>query len=582
MEGKYYSSERNIQILISLLKQHNIKYVIASPGTTNMTLVASMMQDKWFKMFSSADERSASYLACGMAAEAGEPVVLTCTGATASRNYLPGLTEAYYRKLPVLAVTGTQDVSLVGHMIPQVIDRSSLPKDIALLSEQISTINTPTDEWSNTIKINRAILELKHRGGGPVHVNLTTTYSNDFSVSELPESRVIRRTCWGEEMPELPQGRIAVFVGNHVKFSASQVKAIDNFCAKNNSVVFVDQTSGYNGKYSVLFSIVKAQLTYSTDLANVDLLIHVGEVTGDYPSLGIGGKKVWRVSEDGELRDPHRALSHVFEMSEQRFFEYYGENGGTHTEYLEECLDELERVRSKINPDDLPFSNPWIAMQTAHHLPENSSLHLAILNSLRSWNLFAKPSTVYGYSNTGGFGIDGDVSTMIGASLINPNKFFFGVFGDLAFFYDMNVIGNRHLGKNIRILLINNGKGTEFRNFNHPGSAFGEEADLFIAGGGHYGHKSYKLIRHYAEDLGFEYMSASNKEEYLQSLGRFVTPEITEKPMLYEVFTLAEDESNGIKILFNLVSDTKSVAKEVVKSIFGNKGIEVAKKLIGK
>ena len=61
------------------------------------------------------DERSAAYIACGMAEESGEPVVLSCTGATASRNYMPGLTEAFYRKLPVLAITSSQDISKIGH-----------------------------------------------------------------------------------------------------------------------------------------------------------------------------------------------------------------------------------------------------------------------------------------------------------------------------------------------------------------------------------------------------------------------------------------------------------------------------------
>lgn len=116
-KNHFYTSERSIQILISLLKQYGIKKVVASPGATNITLVASLQQDDWFEMYSSVDERSAAYIACGMAAESGEPVVLTCTGATASRNYIPGLTEAYYRKLPVLAVTSTQDITRIGHMI---------------------------------------------------------------------------------------------------------------------------------------------------------------------------------------------------------------------------------------------------------------------------------------------------------------------------------------------------------------------------------------------------------------------------------------------------------------------------------
>lgn len=121
MDGKYYSNERSIQILISLLKQHGIKKCVLSPGATNITFVASLQQDSYFELYSSVDERSAAYIACGLAAESGEPVVLSCTGATASRNYLPGLTEAYYRKLPVLAVTSTQDITRIGHHIAQVV-----------------------------------------------------------------------------------------------------------------------------------------------------------------------------------------------------------------------------------------------------------------------------------------------------------------------------------------------------------------------------------------------------------------------------------------------------------------------------
>ena len=124
---QYYTNERNVQILISLLKEHGIKRVIASPGSTNVTFVASLQQDPFFKIYSCVDERSAAYMACGMAAESNEPVVLSCTGATASRNYFPALTEAFYRKLPILAVTSTQDESKIGHNIAQVIDRRQQP-----------------------------------------------------------------------------------------------------------------------------------------------------------------------------------------------------------------------------------------------------------------------------------------------------------------------------------------------------------------------------------------------------------------------------------------------------------------------
>lgn len=186
MMNTFYTSEVNTQMLIYLMKKHGVKKVVASPGTTNICFVASLQQDDFFEIYSSVDERSAAYMACGLAAECGEPVALSCTGATASRNYIPGLTEAFYRKLPVLAVTSTQHTGRIGQHVAQVIDRSNPLNDIVLTSVNIPTIHDEEDRWGYGIMLNKALLELTHRGGGPVHINLTTTYSDDFSVKRLP------------------------------------------------------------------------------------------------------------------------------------------------------------------------------------------------------------------------------------------------------------------------------------------------------------------------------------------------------------------------------------------------------------
>ena len=581
MDGKFYTSERSIQILISLLKAHNVKKCVLSPGTTNITLVGSLQQDPWFECYSSVDERSAAYIACGMAAESGEPVLLSCTGATASRNYLPGLTEAYYRKLPVLAVTSTQDISRIGHHIAQVIDRRAMQNDVVLLSEYIPVTDNDTKEWSNTVKINRALLELRHRGGGPVHLNVETTYSRDFSVKELPQARVIRRVMPQDAFPEIPQGRVAVMIGSHQKFTDAETQALDTFCAAHDAVVFGDHTSGYKGKYRVPVSILASQEKDYCSLTDMDLLIHIGEVSGGY--IGVRPRAVWRVNPDGELRDTYHKLTCVFEMEEQAFFGRYAvASVPARHDYLDTCWKALRDTWAKVPTEALPFSNVWIAHETAARIPSNSVLFLGILNTLRTWNYFDIPDTVYGYANTGGFGIDGYISSMIGASLVHPNKLHFCVAGDLSFFYDMNVVGNRHVGRNVRILLVNNGKGTEFRNYMHPGAAFGEEADKFIAAAGHYGNKSNQLVRHYAEDLGYEYLSANNKEEYLQHLDRFLSPEVTDRPMLFEVFTNNEDESDAIRMMRNLNVSAKGALKEAVKSVVGEKGKETIKKILGR
>ena len=156
------------------------------------------------------------------------------------------------------------------------------------------------------------------------------------------------------------------------------------------------------------------------------------------------------------------------------------------------------------------------------------------------------------------------------------------VIGDLAFFYDMNVLGNRHVLKNLRVLLINNGRGTEFTNFDHLGAVFGADADSFIAAAGHYGKQSRQLIKHYAEDLGFEYLTAATKEEYLSHLPRFLDKNITDRPILFEIFTDSKNESKALEMVKNLDKNALGTAKKAAKQILGTKGTTVIKKIIGK
>lgn len=578
----YYTAEKNVQMLVYLMKAHGIKKVIASPGTTNVTFVASLQQDPYFEMYSAADERSAAYMACGLAAESGEPVVISCTGATASRNYIPGLTEAYYRKLPVLAVTSTQHTGRIGQLNPQVIDRSVIQKDIAVMSVQIPQISSAEDEWDCNVKLNSALLALKHRGGGPVHINLVTNYTRDFSVKTLPEFRVIHRISVGDDFPSIKAKRVGIFVGAHAVWSDGLTESVDRFCEKYNGVVLCDHTSNYRGKYGVQFNLVAGQSRHYFESRKMDLLIDMGEMSGAY--MGLNPKEVWRVNLDGQIRDTWRKITHIFDMQELAFFRRYSElseSDGIEVSYYEECKAEDAMLRKKM--PELPFSNDWIAQVTAPKLPEDSVLHLGILNTLRSWNFFELPKTVSCYCNTGGFGIDGIVSTFVGSALAHSEKLHFCVVGDLAFFYDLNAIANHNVGNNMRILLINNGCGTEFKNYSHFAAQFEDEANDFMAAMGHYGQKSPDLVRHYAMDLGFEYLSASDKEGYLNNVDRFVLPELTDKPMLFEVFTDYQDESDALKIINHIIEDTPSatdVAKKMAKGILGDKGVKTLKRIV--
>jgi 2-succinyl-5-enolpyruvyl-6-hydroxy-3-cyclohexene-1-carboxylate synthase len=182
--------------------------------------------------------------------------------------------------------------------------------------------------------------------------------------------------------------------------------------------------------------------------------------------------------------------------------------------------------------------------------------------------------------NVGGFGIDGGVSSLIGASLANREKLYLGVIGDLAFFYDMNVVANRHVDRNVRILLVNNGGGVEFKLAQHFSSQLGGVTDHFISAGGHFGNKSPELVKHYAEDLGYEYYSAASKEEFHAIYERFLCPELTERPMLFEVFTDSEEEARALDLVCTLKKDVKSGMREMAKKALGDKGYSALKKVV--
>lgn len=129
------------------------------------------------------------------------------------------------------------------------------------------------------------------------------------------------------------------------------------------------------------------------------------------------------------------------------------------------------------------------------------------------------PESVCAYANTGTFGIEGSVSAMLGASLAAPEKIFFGVFDAPAFVCNMNSIGNRYRHSRLRIMVLNSG----------------------YTGG--------ELLKHYASGLGFEYLCASGKEEFSACIERFTAPEITDKPIFFEVFTDSRSDSCALAAL---------------------------------
>lgn len=584
-----YTVVENARIVIALLKAHNIRHIVLSPGGSNIPIVQGVQDDPFFKCYSVVDERSAMYVAIGLYLQTGEIIATSCTSAQATRNYLPGLTEAFYRHVPILAITMSKHPKYVGQEYMQCPVQTSLPIDAVKKSYSLPKINTDDDRELCIRMVNEAILETTHHTCGPVQLNIEALDSETWCLGdfELPIVRVIKR--YQDEYNfnfSLNGKKIMVLIGEHIPFCQKEITAIENFCNTNNALVYKSHLSNYFGRYAIngLPVLAGASLSYFKDELSPDIVITLGGITGDYDvyyrirnNLN-ESTEIWRVNPDGNIVDTYGRLTKVFQMSIETFFYAIGQSDNFVSHSYYESW-EYALKQSHHEEVELPLSNMYVAQQLHDYIPQNSNIHFAILNSLRCWSIFDLHQNVKAYSNVGGFGIDGCLSTMLGQSF-STDELCFLIIGDLSFYYDMNALAIRHIKSNVRILLINNNGGAEFKiNTIH------EKIDVsrYIAGDNH-----FHNAKSWAEENRFQYIPCYSKEDFLENREYFVDRRC-DKPILMEVFTNAEDDKNAIYTLrasCKCLSHSECVLKEkkgkknkIITNIIGDTCFSLFKKV---
>lgn len=573
-----YTIQENVRIVVSLLKQYNIRYLVLNPGGTNIPIVQAVQDDPFFTCYSVPDERSAMYFAIGLYLQTGEIVATSCTSAQATRNYIPGLTEAFYKHAPILAITTSKLERFQYQDYMQAPDQCSLPKDAVKKTFDLPPVTDDNTRMQCYHNAKEAILELTHRSPGPIQLNIRIVdlQQGKFEEVELPKIRPIKRYMVWDDWNDvnLDEKKILIVVGEHRPFTQRQQDAIDSFCNRYNVAVYTNLLSNFKNDYSINGNLLVQ--SGGMGMLQPDIVITIGGQTGDYPVYGalcaLKEAEHWRVSEDGKYVDTYNRLTKIFECPDYYFFEQFDGKDSSNHDYIEAWKTLNDTMSYKV---ELPFSNLYVAQQLYDKIPQGSIMNFAILNSLRSWSYFPLDYSVQCFANVAAFGIDGCNSMLIGESM-NTDSLCFIVTGDLAFFYDMNALGIRHIKNNVRVLLINNGGGAEFKMMTHNWKE-SVSVDNYISACGHNG-----SAKGWAENCGFEYLTASTKGEFNHVSESFLSP--NQKPILLEVFTEGENEQLANELLKgkNKIVKGGDRLKSVISSVLGEQGVSMIKKVIHK
>lgn len=555
-----YTDKKNVLELIAVMLKQGITDIVLSPGSRNAPLLHTFSQHPAFKCYSIVDERSAAFFGLGLAQQLNRPVAICCTSGSALLNYAPAVAEAFYQQIPLLIISADRPLAWLGQQDGQMLPQHNALKAVCKHSVQLPEINTAEERWFCNRLINQAILNLSDQGGTPSHINIPIGEPlYNFITEELPDVRVIRKhqsvSAYNaekeiEQLQSFP--KIWVICGQ-MKYDRSLTEQLQLFAQKFDALVIAEHTSNLSGDFvmkqldAMLYTLTEEEQLNLTP----DIVISIG---GHWVSRRIKQylrshvpHAFWSLQSGEELKDAFSCMTDVYDLSPEIFFEALlkGDGKTNMAAYASNWLKRAKHLQQAGEEwiENAGYSDLKVIRELISRLPRHSFLHLGNSSSVRNAQLCNLDDSIRVISNRGVSGIDGIVSTTIGFAC-ETNELVFLFVGDLSFFYDQNGLWNKYVGKNLRIVLMNNGSGGIFHLL--PGADKSGAMNDFIAC--HHATQAKEWV----VSRGFDYMSVSDSEQLDEILDAFMNKE-TDKPLFLEVFTSAEVNPQVFKSYYHYI-----------------------------
>lgn len=558
------SNKLIVQKIISACEAYGIKHVVVCPGSRNAPFSIAFDNNAEFSTYVIHDERSAAFFALGMVDQLNHPVAIVCTSGSAIQNISPAVSEAFYRQLPLVVISADRPKNWIDQGDGQTIRQSNVLRDHVLYVVELSD-DKESDEysWFANRELNRAFSNVTNPWKGPIHFNVGL-HEPLYEVQEVQESSFSKiefvKTEPKIEEPTLNSIRKAL--SEKVLVLCGQMnrnnelnRLLAHFSQNTNVAILVENTSNLMNAGFVHCIDRTLNLISENEIEKFvpDVLITLG---GAVVSKKIKTflrknkpKQHWKIGHSFPYMDTYQSVTHVFQMDATTFFkqllqdqfEINSNNFGS----LWRQKDYLAKDKSIEYLDKVEYSDLQVFDYVFQYLPENSILHMANSSVVRYCQLFDPIPLIHYYGNRGTSGIDGSTSTAVGASVTNQDKLHVLITGDISFFYDSNALWNSYLGKNLRIILINNSGGGIFRII--PGPSTSPQRDTFFEAT----HETN--AEGICKSFNVNYQSVNTAFALQTVLTDFFTESLNQRPKLLEIVTPREQNAEVLEDYFQFI-----------------------------
>jgi 2-succinyl-5-enolpyruvyl-6-hydroxy-3-cyclohexene-1-carboxylate synthase len=499
--------KENVVNVAEICARQNVRNFIISPGSRSAPLTLALVRHPNLTCRTVVDERSAGFIALGLAQQLERPVGLVCTSGTATLNYGPAIAEACYQRIPLLIFTADRPPEWIDQNDGQTIPQRELFGKLCRAHFEMPVDDAhPDARWHAERIISEAIHASLWPAPGPVHINVPLReplypnseikYSSSPKIiSTVPPRGVLGDHDWDELLIAWRASQRRLIVAGMQAPNSKVAEYLGTLQSDKSAAVIFDVTSNLHDALTLHHADVilgAADETIQRELAPELLISFGGPVVSKNLKLFLRKHKPkihWHLDPAGQCIDTFQSLTHILPVSAEYFFgelairkpppnpllEKKGEYspalqrrgpGGGSIEYAEAWTRQEYRARKAIEHflKDLPHCEFSAIYTILNHLPKYSRLQLGNSGVIRFVSYLGLSATkgVKINSNRGASGIDGTLSTAVGAALATT-KLTTAIIGDLAFFYDRNALWNSFVPENLRIVVINNYGGGIFR-----------------------------------------------------------------------------------------------------------------------